>query len=81
MKDRFRELLSSQWHTTALDFVFTRPVFRNNVFTGKSGIPGPTAHRFTRLLSENGLIQTIEPAAGRRPALYAFEPLLELVRS
>lgn len=81
MKTRFRELLSSQWSTAALDFLFSRPVFRNNVFTGKSGIPTPTAHRFARTLLEHGFIETIEPAAGRRPALYSFEPLLRLVRT
>jgi Fic family protein len=80
MKVKFRDLLSSQWSTTALDFLFSRPVFRNNIFTGKSGIPAPTAHRFTRVLSEHGLIQTLVAASGRRPALYSFEPLLALVR-
>jgi len=29
---------------------------------------------------EKELIRTIEEASGRRPALYAFEPLLKLVR-
>ncbi len=81
MKVRFRDQLSSAWSTTALDFVFTRPVFRNNVFTGKSGIPIPTAHRFARTLTETGMLRTVVPAAGRRPALYSFDPLLELVRS
>ncbi|MCZ8261926.1 MAG: Fic family protein, partial [Beijerinckiaceae bacterium] len=80
MKVRFREILSSQWQTAALDFVFTRPVFRNNIFTSRSGIPAPTAHRFVRVLTEVGLLRTVVPAAGRRPALYAFEPLLRLVR-
>ena len=47
MKDRFRDLLSSRWSTTALDFIFSQPIFRNSQFTGKSGIPGPTAARFT----------------------------------
>lgn len=81
MKERFRDLLSSRWTITALDFIFTRPVFRNNVFTSKSGIPAPTAHKFTRSLADAGLLRTIAPSAGRRPALYAFEPLLSLVRS
>lgn len=80
MKEIFRELLSSQWSTAALDFVFSRPVFRNNVFTGRSNIPSQTAHRFTRVLAEHGLITTLEPASGRRPAMYSFEPLLNLVR-
>lgn len=81
MKDRFREVLASQWSTVALDFIFSRPVFRNNVFTGKSGIPGATAHRFARTLQDAGLLKILAPAAGRRPALYAFDPLLDIVRA
>jgi Fic family protein len=81
MKIVFRDILASQWSTTALDFVFSRPVFRNNIFTAKSGIPAPTAHRLSRALVERGILETAEPAAGRRPALYSFEPLLQLVRA
>lgn len=80
MKDEFRRVLRNQWSTTALDFLFARPVFRNNIFTGRSGIPAATAHRFARTLSQTGLLETLEPASGRRPALYRFEPLLRLVR-
>jgi len=80
MKNVFRDILSSQWSTTALDFIFSQPVFRNNRFTGRSGIPGATASRFTRSLVDSGLLVTLEAPSGRRPALYAFEPLLELVR-
>lgn len=80
MKDVFRETLSSQWRAAALDFIFSQPIFRNNRFTNKSGIPRPTAARFTRVLVQKELLTTIEPASGRRPALYAFEPLLRLVR-
>ncbi len=80
MKDRFREILASQWSTSALDFLFTRPVFRNNVFTAKSGIPAPTAFRFVRALVDRDLLRTVVPSAGRRPAMYSFEPLLALVR-
>jgi Fic family protein len=81
MKERFRNVLSSRWTITALDFIFTRPVFRNNLFTSKSGIPTPTAHKFTRNLLDAGLLTTIVSSSGRRPAMYAFEPLLSLVRS
>jgi Fic family protein len=80
MKQPFREHLSSQWSIAALDFVFTKPVFQNNDFTKKSGIPGPTAHRFVRSLSNADMLKTIVPASGRRPAIYAFEPLVALVR-
>lgn len=80
MKNVFSENLSSRWSLTALDFVFTNPVFRNNKFTTNSGIPSATAARFTRILLEKSLLMTLEEASGRRPALYSFEPLMELVR-
>lgn len=80
MKHIFSDILSSKWSVNALDYIFTNPIFRNNRFTSKSGIPGPTAARFTRKLLEKELIRTLEEASGRRPALYAFEPLLKLVR-
>lgn len=80
MKVIFIEALSSKWGGNALDFVFTYPVFRNNKFTLKSGIPAATAARFTRILVEKGYLKTLEEASGRRPALYSFTPLLDLVR-
>jgi Uncharacterized conserved protein len=80
MKQTFSDVLSSKWSMTALDFVFTNPVFRNNRFTSDSGISPATAARFTRTLLEEGLIQTVEEASGRRAALYSFEPLMDLVR-
>jgi Fic family protein len=80
MKTIFSDTLSSKWSVNALDFVFTNPVFRNNKFTTNSGIPTASAARFTRILLEGNLIRTLEEASGRRPALYAFEPLMQLVR-
>lgn len=80
MKLIFAESLSSKWSINALDFLFTNPIFRNNSFTSKSGIPGPTASRFTRVLLEKELIITLEEPSGRRPGLYSFEPLMQLVR-
>lgn len=80
MKPVLADALSSKWSVNALDFIFTNPVFRNNRFTSSSGIPQQTASRFTRLLLDRGIIRTVEEASGRRSALYAFEPLLRLVR-
>jgi Fic family protein len=80
MKKIFSDVLSSKWSVVALDFVFTNPVFRNNKFTSHSGISSATAARFTRILLDKGIIRTVEEASGRRPALYSFEPLMNLVR-
>lgn len=80
MKPRFAERLASKYSVAALDYLFTRPVFSNSQFTRAAGIPPQTAARFTRVLLQEGLLQTVREAAGRRPAIYRFEPLMELVR-
>jgi Fic family protein len=80
MKVIFVDALGSRWSVGALDFIFTNPVFKSNKFTSMSGIPTSTALRFVRVLNEKGLLTTIVEASGRRPAMYAFEPLLALVR-
>lgn len=81
MKERFREVLASQWAPVALDYVFARPVFWNSSFTANSSIPSQTAHRISRALVENGILTIQEPASGRRAALLSFNPLLEIVRA
>ncbi|MEP3050776.1 MAG: Fic/DOC family N-terminal domain-containing protein [Erythrobacter sp.] len=80
MQDRFRSVLRSRWAPVALDYIFAKPVFRNAAFTNAAGIPSQTAHRMNKLLVDNGLLNVIEPASGRRAALLAFRPLLEVVR-
>lgn len=80
LKIEFAEKLSSKWSVNALDFVFTYPVFRNNRFTHKAGIPVPSAATLSKKLIELGYIVEKEPASGSRPALLSFEPLMELVR-
>jgi Fic family protein len=80
MKTRFASLLSSKWAVQALDYIFTYPIFRNSGFTRNSGIPAATAARFTRVLLDEGLLQTVRPASGRRPATYRFEPLMQRLR-
>lgn len=80
MRERFREVLNSQFHDQALDFVFESPVFRNDRFIARSGIPATSARFLSRRLVEAGLLRTMQPSAGRRAALYAFDPLLDLLK-
>ncbi|MEM7147776.1 MAG: Fic/DOC family N-terminal domain-containing protein [Verrucomicrobiota bacterium] len=80
MKGRFSELLASKWSVAALDYVFTNPVFYNSRFRKNAGIPGQTAARFSRVLHQEGLLETAREASGQRSAVYRFEPLMELVR-
>ncbi len=80
MRERFREVLNSQFHDQALDYVFASPVFRNDRFVDRSGIPPSSARALSRRLVEAGLLRTIEAASGRRAAMYAFDPLLDLLK-
>lgn len=80
MKQQFTELLASKYAVAALDYLFTSPVFSNSRFTKTAGIPGQTAARFSRVLLQEGLLQVVREASGRRAATYRFEPLMRLVR-
>lgn len=80
MRERFREVLNSQFHDQALDFVFASPIFRNDRFVERSGIPPSSARALSRRLAEAGMLRTIEQASGRRAAMYAFDPLLDLLK-
>lgn len=80
MKPRFAELLASKYAVAALDYLFTNPVFSNSRFTRNAGIPAQTAARFTRVLLQEGFLQVVREAAGRRSAIYRFEPLMQRVR-
>lgn len=80
MKKIFADLLKSKWCLHALDFIFTNPIFRNNKFTQKSGIPSATVHKFIKVLLDHDILIEIEPASGRRPAMYSFEALMQKVR-
>ncbi|PWR22691.1 Fic family protein [Zavarzinia aquatilis] len=80
MRERFRAVLNSQFHDQALDFVFASPIFRNDRFVKKSGIPATSARALSRRLADAGILRTMVPASGRRAALYAFDPLLDLLK-
>jgi Fic family protein len=79
MREQFREVLNSQYHDQALDYVFGHPVFRNDRFVETAGIPASSARALSRRLVGAGLLRTLSPASGRRAALFAFDPLLTLV--
>jgi Fic family protein len=80
MKVRFRDELKSEWSVEALDFMFANPSFQNSKFTASGRIPPHVASNMTRKLREAGLLSQIIAGAGRRPAIYGFEPLIAILR-
>ena len=82
MKGVFSETTGSKHAISLLDAIFTTPIFRNQQICKRSGISPATVSRFTKsLLADNRkLLKIAKPAAGRRAAIYSFEPLLKLIR-
>lgn len=79
-KNEFSDVLASKWNMEILDFIFTYPVFRNNKFVNSTHIPNATAGQIIKKLIEHDYLMVREEAAGRRAALYSFEPLMRIVR-
>jgi Fic family protein len=82
MKLVFSDVTGSKHAISILDSVFTNPIFRNQQISRHSKIPQATVNRFTKALlaDDRGLLRTVSEAAGRRSAVYAFEPLLKIIR-
>jgi len=75
-KNQLVEITHSQYAIHALDFIFTRPIFKSTSFTGINEIPDPTAKRILALLRDNGILKILQTPSGRRPAIYAFAELI-----
>lgn len=77
-KTEVLDLTHSQYAIHALDFLFAHPFFKSTDFSNKEEIPTPTAKRIITALRSQGILRTIREASGRRPAIYAFEELIEI---
>src|SRR3546814_21051574 len=68
----------SQYGVRALDWMFSRPIFRTSDFVAAADIPRPTANRILRLVRDEGLLRVLHPASGRRAAVLGFSELLNI---
>jgi hypothetical protein len=71
-------LLRFQFAGNVVDFIFAYPMFASALFTGRSGVPQPSALRFVALLRDGGILTALRERSGRRPAIYAFSELLNI---
>lgn len=79
MKSRFVEITHSQYAIAALDAFFTRPIISSKDFLALTGMENRgTANALLRILVNEGVIQVIRQAAGRRSAIYAFPDLINI---
>jgi Fic family protein len=77
-KDQVVSLTHSQYSIHALDFIFSRPIFKSTDFTGINEIPIPTAKRILAILRDNGILTILREPSGRRSAIYAFTELINI---
>jgi len=80
MKGLAVERTRSQYALAILDTLFAFPIFSTPQFVKESGIPAASAARLLNLLEEARVLRVVRPGRGRRPTLWAFPELLEIVQ-
>ena len=81
MKKRVAELTRSQFAIRALDILFDHPIFSTPQFVARSGVPKGSAVRILSTLVNGAILRVIRPGLKRRPAIYAFSDLIEIVNT
>jgi len=79
MKKQVPEITHSHYSIQAIDAIFSRPIFKSSDFAEKSGIPKATARRLAQDLNANGILEVKREKIGRRPAIYMFSDLIDIV--
>jgi Fic family protein len=81
MKARIPELTRSQFAIRALDVLFDHPIFSTPQFVARSGVPKGTAVRILGTLADGEILRVVRPGLRRRPAIYAFPELIQIVNA
>ncbi len=79
LKSNIQEISKTRNAIQIQDFLFSKIMFETPDFTKASNLSKPHAARVLKKLVENKIVQTITPAKGRRPAVYAFTALTEII--
>ena len=72
------ELTHSQYAIRALDWFFSRPVFKSSDFYTSAGVPVPTARNILKKVTDNGMFYRLRPGSGRSPTVLMFSQLLNI---
>lgn len=78
LKPRVVEWTRSQYAIHALDWIFSRPIFKSSDFANSGEMTPPTARRLLAELRKRGLVREIRPARGRQSAVLVLPRLLEI---
>ena len=79
LKNEIPEISKSRNAIQIQDFLFSKIMFETPDFTKSSNLSKPHATRVLKKLLENKIVKTVSPAKGRRPAMYVFTALMEII--
>jgi Fic family protein len=79
LKNEIQEISKSKNAIQIQNFLFSKIMFETPAFTKASNLSKPHAARVLKKLLENNIVKTVYPARGRKPAMYAFTALLEII--
>lgn len=69
----------SQFAINCLDSIFIQPIFSARNFEANSSIPKSSVARLLSTMVQSNIITMIQQPSGRKPAIYAFRKLLNIV--
>lgn len=75
-KRQVRDITRSPHSAELVDALFDRPIFTAADIAKRADMPKPTVHKLIKSLLNEGVLDTVREAAGRRPAILTFAELL-----
>lgn len=81
MKEQITDTTGSKYDIQILDELFNQPIFSSSNFKERTDIPRSSANRIINELQEEGVITVVREARGRKPALYMFPELINIVEN
>jgi Fic family protein len=79
MKTEVRDTTHSQHSALLVDVLFQTPIFRISHMEAGGAVPAASAHKVAQQLVASGHIKQIRQGKGRRPSLFVFPELLNIV--
>ncbi len=79
MKNVMAEKTHSQWAIQCLDYIFTQPIFSTSDFNKSANVPKTSASRLLKAMEENDIISCVRRGKGRKPGVFAFRKLLNII--
>lgn len=81
MKKQIVKQTHSQFSIQTLDCLFNMPIVNSSNFIKHSKIPKPSASRILSQLKEANIIDILQAGKGRKPAVYMFKKLIEIINN